>query len=247
MVIKAPCAMKFALGENPKSTYNDRDETPVTRMATAALIRETLLKAREYMEKKDRAESDPDADAPDFEMKYEALIPLLRREIQAHFHAHRLDDIFTAVRIAKEFSLDYVIIHGTEGYLAPDILKEEGTRVVTGPNLLDRCKPELKNMSFSGPAVLSENDVPCSICTDHPETPLKYLTVCAAMAVKSGMDREKALKAITITPARIAGLDHLVGSLAAGKYADLIVTDGDPLSIETNILSVYVMGRKCEI
>lgn len=122
MILKAPVAMKFALGENPKSTYNDRDETPVTRMATAALIRENLRKAQEYRMKQQLAQEDPDFDAPDFDMKLEALVPVLNREIQAHFHAHRLDDIFTAIRIAKEFDLDYVIIHGTEAYLAPDIM-----------------------------------------------------------------------------------------------------------------------------
>ena len=125
MILKAPVAMKFALGENPKSTYNDRDETPVTRMATAALIRENLRKAQEYRMKQQLAQEDPDFDAPDFDMKLEALVPVLNREIQAHFHAHRLDDIFTAIRIAKEFDLDYVIIHGTEAYLAPDIMAQE--------------------------------------------------------------------------------------------------------------------------
>ncbi len=115
MIIKAPLAIKFALGENPKNCYRDRDETPVTRMATAAMIRQVLTEAREYGKKQEKARQDPEADPPDFDMKHEALLPLLRGEIQAHFHAHRLDDIFTAIRIAREFSLDYVIIHGTEG------------------------------------------------------------------------------------------------------------------------------------
>ena len=237
MILKAPIAMKFALGENPKSTYNDRDETPVTRMATAALIRENLRKAQEYRMKQQLAQEDPDFDAPDFDMKLEALVPVLNREIQAHFHAHRLDDIFTAIRIAKEFDLDYVIIHGTEAYLAPDIMAQEQARVVTGPNLLDRCKPELRNMSFSGPVVLTHQDVLCSICTDHPETPLQYLPLCAAMAMRSGLTRQEALAAITIQPARIAGLDKQIGSLEVGKDADLV--------LETRIEGVYSLGRKC--
>lgn len=245
MVLKAPVAMKFALGENPKSTYNDRDETPVTRMATAALIRENLRKAQEYRMKQQLAQEDPDFDAPDFDMKLEALVPVLNREIQAHFHAHRLDDIFTAIRIAKEFDLDYVIIHGTEAYLAPDIMAQEQARVVTGPNLLDRCKPELRNMSFSGPVVLTHHGVLCSICTDHPETPLQYLPLCAAMAMRSGLTRQEALAAITIQPARIAGLDQQIGSLEVGKDADLVLATGDPLELETRIEGVYSLGRKC--
>lgn len=245
MILKAPVAMKFALGENPKSTYNDRDETPVTRMATAALIRENLRKAQEYRMKQQLAQENPDFDAPDFDMKLEALVPVLNREIQAHFHAHRLDDIFTAIRIAKEFDLDYVIIHGTEAYLAPDIIAQEQARVVTGPNLLDRCKPELRNMSFSGPVVLTHNGVLCSICTDHPETPLQYLPLCAAMAMRSGLTRQEALAAITIQPARIAGLDDRIGSLEIGKDADLVLATGDPLELETRIEAVYSLGRKC--
>lgn len=245
MILKAPVAMKFALGENPKSTYNDRDETPVTRMATAALIRENLRKAQEYRMKQQLAQEDPDFDAPDFDMKLEALVPVLNREIQAHFHAHRLDDIFTAIRIAKEFDLDYVIIHGTEAYLAPDIMAQEQARVVTGPNLLDRCKPELRNMSFSGPVVLTHHGVLCSICTDHPETPLQYLPLCAAMAMRSGLTRQEALAAITIQPAKIAGLDKQIGSLEVGKDADLVLATGDPLELETRIEGVYSLGRKC--
>ncbi len=245
MILRAPAAMKFALGENPKSTYNDRDETPVTRMATAALIRENLRKAQEYTEKQERAQEDPELDAPDFDMKLEALIPVLRRQCQAHFHAHRLDDIFTAMRISKEFDLDCVIIHGTESYLAPDIMREEQARIVTGPNLLDRCKPELRNMSFSGPAVLTENGVLCSICTDHPETPLQYLPLCAAMAMRSGLSHDDALAAITINPARIAGLDDRIGSLEAGKDADLVLLTGDPLELSSKVTDVYSLGRKC--
>ena len=245
MVIQAPLAMKFALGENPKTCYHDRDETPATRMATAAMIRQALLEAAAYGRKKAAAEENPELDPPDFDMKHEALLPVLRREIQAHFHAHRLDDVFTAIRIAKEFSLNYVIVHGTESYLAADILAAEGTRVVTGPNLLDRCKPELKNMTFGGPAELTKAGVLCSICTDHPETPLKYLTICAAVAQKSGLSREDAIRAITIYPARIAELDDRIGSLKPGKWADLALFDGDPLELTSSCTGVFIQGRKC--
>ena len=245
MIVKAPAAMKMALGENPKCVYNERHETPVTRMATAAMIRQALFEARAYGEKKRAAKENPELDPPDFDLKHEALLPLLRGEIQAHFHAHRLDDIFTAIRIAKEFSLDYVIVHGTEGYLAADILATEGARVVTGPNLLDRCKPELKQMSFAGPKVLTEAGVLCSVCTDHPETPLQYLPICAAMAEKSGLSHADAIRAVTINPAKIVGLSDRLGSLEPGKDADISVFNGDPLDMKSKVQAVFCLGRKC--
>ena len=244
MILKAPLAMKFALGENPKGCYHDRDETPVTRMATAALIRQTLFEAQAYGRKKQAAEENPELEPPDFDMKHEALLPVLRREIQAHFHAHRLDDIFTAIRIAGEFDLDYVIVHGTESYLAADLLAAEGARVITGPNLLDRCKPELKNMTFEGPGVLTKAGVLCSICTDHPETPLKYLTICAAVAARNGMTRQEALAAITINPAKIVGLDGEIGSLEIGKRADLALFTGDPLEVDSRCARVFIQGKE---
>ena len=244
MVIRAPEAMKFALGENPKRCYKDRDETPMTRMGTAAVIREQLYKAREYMEKLSEAAHDPDADKPAFDMKCEALLPVLRREIQAHFHAHRADDIFTAIRIAKEFDLDYVIVHGTEGHLVADLLAAEGARVVTGPHFGDRCKPELVNKSFSAPGELDRAGVLTAICTDHPETPLQYLPLCAALAVRSGMDEAAALRAITWNPARIAGLDSRVGALKAGLDADIVVLTGSPLELGSAVTAVFVGGEK---
>lgn len=243
MILKAPAAMKFALGENPKSCYNDRDEAPVTRMATAAIIREALFKAREYLQKQTRAAADPDVDAPEFDMKCEALVPVLRRQVQAHFHAHRADDIFTAVRIAREFGLDYVIVHGTEAHLVADLLAQEGARVITGPSLGDRGKPELANLSFATPGVLNRAGVLCSICTDHPETPLPYLPLCAALAVKSGMAEEEALRAITWYPARIAGLDGRVGSLAPGLDADLVLWSESPLHLSAAVRAVMVAGE----
>lgn len=245
MIIRAPLAIKFALGENPKTCYHDRDETPTTRMATAAMIRQALFEAKAYGEKKRAAGDNPELDPPDFDLKHEALLPLLRGEIQAHFHAHRLDDIFTAIRIAKEFALDYVIVHGTEGYLAADILAAEGARVVTGPNLLDRCKPELKQMSFAGPRVLTEFGVLCSVCTDHPETPLQYLPICAAMAEKSGLSHADAIRAVTINPAKIVGLSDRLGSLEPGKDADISVFSGDPLDMKSEVQAVFCLGRKC--
>lgn len=244
MILRAPLAMKFSLGENPKRDYHSRNETPVTRMGTAAMIRQALMEAKAYGERQQAAREKPNLEPPEPQMKHEALLSVLRGEIQAHFHALRLDDIFTAIRISKEFGLDYVIIHGTEAHLAADILAQEGTRIVTGPSLTDRGKPEQRNLTFAGASVLSKAGVLCSICTDHPETPLQYLSLCAALAEKNGLGHREALEAITIHPAKIAGLDGEIGSLEIGKWADMALFDGDPLVLASRCRGVWIQGRK---
>ena len=244
MVVKAPAAMKFALGENPKSVYNDRKETPVTRMATAALIREELSKAMEYQDKQDKASEDPDTDMPDYDAKLEALLPVLKGEVPAHFHAHRADDIATAVRLSREFGLKYVIVHGTEGYKISDLLAAEGAAVITGPCLTDRSKPELLGQTLANPALLAKAEVRVAICTDHPETPIQYLPLCAAMAVRGGMEEEEALAAITRNPAEIAGIGHRVGTLTPGKDADIVVTQGHPFDWNGKVQAVFLEGKQ---
>lgn len=243
MIVKAPFAIKMALGENPKSVYHGKNQAPSTRMSTAALIREQLYKAKRYQEEMERAEKDEDFDMPEFDMKCEALLPALRREIQVHFHAHRADDIFTAVRIAKEFQLDYVVVHGTEAHLIAGGLVETRTRVLSGPFLCDRSKPELRNQTPSTPGILSGAGVPTAIITDHPVIPIQYLPVCAGLAVREGMDYEEALRAITINPAKICGLDHRLGSLEVGKDADLVLFDQDPLTIAAKPKMVIAGGK----
>ena len=244
MVVRAPAAMKLALGENPKQVYHDRDETPVTRMATAAIIRENLRKAVEYGEKLDKVAADEDTDPPDYDAKLEALLPVVRGELPVHIHAHRADDIATGVRIAKEFGLRCVIVHGTEGHLIPDLLAQAHIPVITGPALGDRSKPELANMKLENPAILWKAGVRFAICTDHPEVPIQYLPLCAALAVKGGLDEEEALAAITINAARIAGLDGALGSLAPGKEADIVITDRPPLELLGQVRAVFMGGRR---
>lgn len=244
MVVRAPAAMKLALGENPKQVYHDRDETPVTRMATAAIIRENLRKAVEYGEKMDRAARDEDADPPDYDAKLEALLPVVRGELPVHIHAHRADDIATGVRIAREFGLRCVIVHGTEGHLIPDLLAREKIPVITGPALGDRSKPELANMTLENPALLRRAGVEVAICTDHPEVPVQYLPLCAALAVKGGLDPEEALAAITVTAAGIAGLGDVLGTLAPGREADVVVTSGHPLELLGEVRAVLIGGRR---
>lgn len=244
MALKNPACMKFSLGENPKMTYNEKHETPMTRMATAALIREELYKAREYLDKQRKAAEDEDADAPDYDAKLEALLPVLKRELSAHFHAHRADDILTAIRIAKEFDLDYVIVHGTDGHLIADILAEEGARVICGPLLTDRSKPELFHQKLENPAILAQAGVQVAICTDHPELPAEYLPLSAAMAVRAGMDAEEALRAITINAARIAGIDNRVGSLRPGKDADIVLCSAHPFEMKCKVQAVFIDGKR---
>lgn len=244
MILKEPLAIKFAFGENPKSVYHDKDETPVTRMATAALIREHLFKAHEYMARKDIAHDDPDEDDPDFDLKLESLLPLMRGEIAAHFHAHRADDIFTALRIAKEFQIKPVIVHGTEGHLVADLLAGEEVPVISGPSMTDRSKPELSNLTDRAPALLRTAGVETAITVDHPEIPIRLLMHAAMLAAKSGMSENDALRAITIVPAEIAGLNKRVGSLEVGKDADCVLFDGHPFDYKSNVQAVFISGRQ---
>ena len=244
MVIKAPVAVKFALGENPKMIYNDKNQAPMTRMATAAIIREQLHKAKRYLCNKTKAEENPsDYDLPEYDAKCEALIPLLKREIPAHIHAHRADDIFTAIRIAKEFDIDHTIVHATEGHLIADKLRLERVDTLSGPILTDRSKPELANLSTKTPGVLANNGVRMGIITDHPETPIQYLPLCAALAVRDGMDEYEALKAITINPAQICNIADRVGSISEGKDADLVVFDGSPFDVMKKPTLVMCGGK----
>lgn len=244
MVMRAPVAVKFALGENPKMIYNDKNQTPMTRMATAAIIREQMNKAKRYLCDKEKAEGSPsEYDLPEYDAKCEALIPLLKREIPAHIHAHRADDIFTAIRIAKEFDIDFTIVHATEGHLIVDRLRAERVNVLSGPILTGRSKPELANLSTKTPGVLAESGVIMGIVTDHPETPIQYLPLCAAVAVREGMDEYEALKAITINPARICKVADRVGSISEGKDADLVVFDGSPFDVMKKPTLVICDGK----
>lgn len=237
MIIKDPVAMKVAFGENPKRVYNSQNKSPMTRMATAAILRESLFKAKAYLEKKERANGDP-SKMPDFDLKMEALAMVLKREIPLKAHAHRADDIFTALRIAKEFNVDITLEHCTEGHLIADYLAEEGKGALVGPTLSNRSKIELKNLSFETPGILNKRGVKVGIITDAPVIPQQYLPICAGLAVKSGMDEMEALKAITIYPAEIVGIADRVGSIEVGKDADIVIFNGNPikdLSCETYV------------
>lgn len=244
MILKEPVAMKVAFGENPKTVYYEKRQTPMTRMATAALLRESLMKAREYKQMLDDYNSNKeDYDKPDYDMKLESLIKVLNREIPLKAHAHRADDILTAIRIAKEFDVDITIEHCTEGHLIKDILIEEGISAVLGPSLTDRSKIELRNQSLKTPGILSRAGIKVAIMTDHPCTPIQYLILCAAMAVREGMPEEDALKAITINAASLSGISDRVGSLEVGKDADIAIFDGHPFDIKTRVVMTVIDGN----
>ena len=241
MIVKEPIAMKCAFGENPKRCY--RSSCDSSRMTTAAKLREMLFKAREY-DRKIKAAGDDDSKKPSFDMKLEALLPVIRGELPLKAHAHATEDIFTAIRIAKEFNVKLTLEHVTEGHLIADELAAEGYPCAVGPSLTDASKWELRNMTFKTPGILAKKGVKVSIITDADVIPQQYLPLCAGLAVKSGMDPFDALQAITINPAQHAGIADRVGSLECGKDADIVLTDGCPFEVSTAVKYVFVNGER---
>ena len=226
MIIRDPIAMKCAFGENPKRCYGQGSKkSPMTRMATAALLRELLFKARKYHQDKVTGKE------PSFDMKLEAMLPVMEGKIPLKCHAHRADDILTSIRIAKEFGVGITLDHCTDGSLIADELAEEGLPAFVGPSLGSKSKIELANKSFTTPGDLTRAGIKVSIITDAPVIPLQYLPMCAALAVNAGMDRNEAWKAITINPAESTGIADRVGSLEPGKDGDVVIWTADPMSV----------------
>lgn len=240
MIVKNPVAMKCAFGENPKRCYKDKSSS--CRMDIASKLRETLNKSKEYMVRKILAGDDL-SKRPTYDPKLEALIPVLRKEIPLKAHVHRADDIFTAIRIAKECNVDLTLEHVTDGSLIVDELAEEGYPVAVGPSFGHATKLELINKSFETPGLLAKAGCQVSIITDSPVIPQQYLALCAGLAVKSGMDEFDALKAITINPAKHIGVADRVGSLEVGKDGDVVITDGSPLVSSTKVVKVFIDGK----
>jgi imidazolonepropionase-like amidohydrolase len=242
MIVKAPVAMKCAFCENPRRFYNNKGKTPVTRMGIAALLRENLQKAVEYNEKIIAANGDKTL-YPAFDAKLNALLPVVRKEIPLKAHAHSADDICTAIRIAKEFDVKLTLDHCTDGTLILDELLEENYPVIVGPTLGHRTKVELVNKSYENVAKIGNSGLLFAITTDSPVIPLHYLPLSAGLAVKAGLDKWKALQAITINPAKILGLEDRVGSLEIGKDADIVIWDADPLMSSANVLKTIIDGK----
>ncbi len=242
MVIQSPASMKCAFGENPKGVYGQKGKAPVTRMGVAAILRETLVKAENYIARKEDAQYK--GEHFDIDPKMEAMIPVIEKDIPLKAHAHRADDICTAIRIAKEFNVKLTLEHCTEGHLIADYIAEEGLSAQVGPTFGSRTKVELTNKSFETAKILSERGVKVSIITDHPVIPQQSLNMCAAMAVKAGMDEFEALKAITLNPAQTLGIDHLKGQLKEGLDADIVIWDLHPLDLQASTVRVYVKGEE---
>jgi imidazolonepropionase-like amidohydrolase len=260
MVLMEPAGMKMALGENPRRVYGEQKKMPSTRMGNAALIRAALVDAQNYLDKwaryeQEQAEYQAKIEAgeeslgavdapkrPERDLKLEALGKVLRREMKARVHAHRADDMLTAIRIAEEFNLDLTLEHATEGYKIAETLATKGIPVTAGPILFSRVKYELKEMTPKNPGLMAKAGVKVAIQTDEMSA-VKYLTINAALAVREGMAEEEALKSITLHAAEIIGIDDLVGSLEAGKDADIVVFDGHPLDYRTRVDLVLVNGQ----
>ena len=242
MIVKDPVAMKGALGENPKRCYQDKGN--FARMSTAAVIRNMMNQTKDYMARKKAADGDP-LKMPAYNQKCEAMIPVMEKKIPMKIHAHQANDILTAIRLAKEFDVKLTLEHVTEGHLIADILaKNTQYPMAVGPTLSHASKFELQNMSWTTPGILSSLGCSVSIITDSPFCPEPYLSLCAGMAVKAGMDPYEALKAITINPAKHIGIEDRVGTLETGKDADIVICDGDPFEVQTKILSVFIDGEK---
>jgi imidazolonepropionase-like amidohydrolase len=235
MVYREPWGLKAALGENPKRVYAGQKKTPSTRMANASLLREVLFTGQRLLEK-DKLESRE-------AYKYQAVFQVLRKEIPLRVHAHRADDILTALRIKDEFQLELIIEHGTEAHLVAGELNRRGVPVCLGPLLVNRAKVEMKEVSFKNAARLKELGVEFCLVTDHPVVPIEHLRVCASLTVREGLDARTALGAITVNPARILKVDDELGSIRPGKRADLVAFEGHPLDFNSRVKWVMVDGR----
>lgn len=242
MLVKEPLAMKIAFGENPKRCYNERKVSPTTRMGTASELRKMLFKAFEYREKLELGKEDA-TKKPEFDIKLEALQPVINKEIPLKAHAHRADDIVTAIRIAKEFDVKLTLEHCTEGHLIADYIKSQNLSAIVGPSFGHRSKFELQNLTFETPGVLTKAGIKVAIMTDSPVIPLHHLNMCASLSMKAGMSEEDALKAITINAAEILELDYRVGSIKEGKDADIVIWDMHPFDLQSSPICTIINGK----
>lgn len=242
MVVNPSHAMKIAFGENPKRVYKGLGIAPQTRLAIASELRNILTKAQNYLSLIEKAENDS-SQRPTYDHKLEALIPVLKKEIPLKAHAHRADDIFTAIRIAKEFDLKLTLDHCSEGHLIVEDLKKEGYDAIVGPTFGHKSKYETKNKTFETPGVLQRAGLKVAIMTDHPVIPIQYLPMMAGLSAKAGMDRFEAMKAITINPAEILGIHDRVGTIESGKDADLVLMTGHPFELDAKVKITFVQGQ----
>ena len=243
MVIRNPSGMKIAFGENPRRVYGvEAKKLPSTRMGVAGVLREWLQNTKNYREKKEKFAEDPDK-MPDYDIKLEALIPVLKKEIPFRAHAHRADDVVTAIRICEEFDVEMSWEHATEGHRIADYIAEKKVPACWGPSLTARGKWEMRELSYETPRIMYEAGVKFAIQTDAVGSTIKFLPICAALSVKEGLPYDYALKAITIIPAEIIGVADHVGSIEPGKDADLRLLSGEPLEYMTKVKKVIINGE----
>ncbi len=236
MIVKAPAAMKIAFGENPKVNFSGKNVSPATRMAIAAMLRHEIFDAKAYFDKRKNEKCEED-------FRYECWLPVLEGKIPLKAHVHRADDILTAIRIAKEYGLSMTLDHCSEGHLIAEEIKESGFPAIVGPDMASRNKIEVQNMAFKTAGILSKAGVKVAITTDHPVSMIQFLPICAGLAVKSGLDKEEGLRAITINPAQICGVADRVGSLEVGKDADMVIFDGNPMEVFTKAMCTVIEGK----
>ncbi len=241
LIVLAPAAMKIAFGENPKVNFSGQGKMPVTRMAVAGMLREELFRAKQYVEKRKKAKKAGEAFEKDFH--YECWVPVFEGKIPLKAHVHRVDDIFTAIRIAKEFGLDMTLDHCSEGHLIAEELAKEGYPAIVGPDLSSRSKIEVQNVAFKTAGILNAAGVKVAITTDHPVSLIQSLPLCAGLCVKSGMPMDAALRAVTIHAAQICRVSDRVGSLEVGKDADIAIFDGNPLDVLTEVYCTLINGE----
>lgn len=232
MVLKEPAGLKIAFGENPKRVYGENKKMPQTRMAVAGMLREIFVKAQNYV-----------STSKERDIMLEPIVQVIKKEISLHAHAHRLDDILTAVRISQEFEMPLIIVHGTDSHKVAKDLAAWDIPVLSGPHLVSRAKVEMKDKTWKTPGLLVQAGVKVALITDHPVIPIQYLSLCAYFAARAGMSEENALKSITIIPAEILGVAHRVGSLAEGKDADILILSGSILSMESVVETVIINGQ----
>jgi imidazolonepropionase-like amidohydrolase len=241
MVFAESVSVKSALGENPKRVYGEKNQTPSTRLGVAATIREAFTKARNYAAQRAHAESE--GKPFDVDLTLETLTRVLDGELAWDQHTHRADDIVTAIRLAEEFGYRLVVNHGTEGHLIADVLAEHDIPVIFGPLFTTRSKVELRHRSLRGAGIMARAGVRLAITTDHPVVPINFLVHQATLCVKEGLDPETALRALTVNPAAMLGLEDRVGALKPGLDADVVIWSGDPLDVMNRAMRVFVKGR----
>lgn len=239
MIVKSPVAMKMATGDNVRTTYGPLNKLPMTRMGVAAVMREAFMQTLDYIERKERGEH------PALNVRWEALAPVVKHEMPIHIHAHRSDDIYTAMRVAKEFGLELTVVHATDGIVTAENMAREHINAIVGPTMYSSTKLETINLNFKTPGIMAKAGVKIALTTDHDVVPLEYLPICAALAVRDGLGLYEGLKAITINPAEIAHIDDRVGSLVPGKDADLTVFNGHPFELMTRAKAVFISGERC--